>query len=569
MFKSIKGKLITLMTLLIMSIVFLGLYYINNLNRVNQVSTDITEDYIPGIIESGNMNTMTSDYRILEYEHIISTDINEMSQKEKQMEDKNNEISKEMALYEKSFYSSEDKKLFESFKNDWNEYLKLHQNVIKLSSELKTDEAMKIMNGDSKKLFDTASASLLKLVEYNQKISDDYSKQGDETYLRVRYISIIAIIAITLISIIVSFIIIKQIVESLNTLRKELDELAERGGDLTQDIKVKSKDEIAGLANSLNKFLSNLRYIIKGVNDSTENVISINNDINNKIDELAKSIEEVSANTENIAAGMEETAASSEEMLATSHEIEKAVTGMAEKIQDGLISVEGIQKSADDVKKQTVKSQKGAEDIFMETQNSLGKAIENSQVVARISILSESIIEIAAQTDLLALNAAIEAARAGEAGKGFAVVAEEVRKLAEESKNIVVEINNVTQKVTESVKDLSDNSSRLLKYISTNVNDDYKSMIQVSNKYNDDAQFVNNLVTDFSATSEELLASIQDILKTIDQVTEASTDGAEGTTEIAAKVIDIKEKTSMVISNIQNSKESTNKLISEISKFKF
>lgn len=569
MFKSIKGKLITLMTLLIMSIVFLGLYYINNLNRVNQVSTDITEDYIPGIIESGNMNTMTSDYRILEYEHIISTDINEMSQKEKQMEDKNNEISKEMALYEKSFYSSEDKKLFESFKNDWNEYLKLHQNVIKLSSELKTDEAMKIMNGDSKKLFDTASASLLKLVEYNQKISDDYSKQGDETYLRVRYISIIAIIAITLISIIVSFIIIKQIVESLNTLRKELDELAERGGDLTKDIKVKSKDEIAGLANSLNKFLSNLRYIIKGVNDSTENVISINNDINNKIDELAKSIEEVSANTENIAAGMEETAASSEEMLATSHEIEKAVTGMAEKIQDGLISVEGIQKSADGVKKQTVKSQKGAEDIFMETQNSLGKAIENSQVVARISILSESIIEIAAQTDLLALNAAIEAARAGEAGKGFAVVAEEVRKLAEESKNIVVEINNVTQKVTESVKDLSDNSSRLLKYISTNVNDDYKSMIQVSNKYNDDAQFVNNLVTDFSATSEELLASIQDILKTIDQVTEASTDGAEGTTEIAAKVIDIKEKTSMVISNIQNSKESTNKLISEISKFKF
>ncbi|WP_160684243.1 methyl-accepting chemotaxis protein [Clostridium sp. C2-6-12] len=569
MLKSIKGKLITLMTFLILAMISLGIYSINNLNKVNQISTDITEDYIPGIIQSGNINTMTSDYRILEYEHIISTDKNEMSQKEKDMEAKNNQISKEMTLYEKSFHSSEDKKLFETFKADWNEYLKIHEKVITLSRELKSEEAMKIMNSDSKKLFDTASDSLLKLVEYDQKVSNDYSKQGDETYLRVKYISIIVIIALASVSIIVAFILIKQIVDSLSSIKKELDDLAERGGDLTKDIKVKSKDEIAGLASSLNKFLSNLRYIIKGVNDSTENVITINNDINNKINELSKSIEEVSANTENIAAGMEETAASSEEMLATSHEIEKAVSGISDKIQDGLISVEGIQKSAVDVKKQTLKSQETAENIFRETQSSLEKAIDNSQVVARISILSQSIIEIAAQTDLLALNAAIEAARAGDAGRGFAVVAEEVRKLAEESKNIVSEINNVTQKVTDSVKDLSDNSSKLLKYISTNVNDDYKSMIDVSNKYNSDAQFVNNLVTDFSATSEELLASIQDILKTIDQVTEASNDGAEGTTQIASKVIDIKEKTNAVISNVQNSKESTNKLITEISKFKF
>ena len=569
MFKSIKSKLITLVTLLIFAMVFLGVYSINNLNKVNQVSTDITADFIPGMIQSGNINTMTSDFRILEYEHIISTDNTEMAQKEKEMENKNNEISKEMDLYEKSITSSEDKKLFDNFKNDWNGYLKIHEQVLTVSRALKTDEAMTIMKGDSKKLFDAASDSLLKLIDYNKKISDDYSAQGDAMYLKVKYISITAIVAIALISMAVSFLIIKQIVDSLNTLKKELDELAESGGDLTKDIKVKSKDEIAGLANSLNKFLSNLRYIIKGVNDSTENVIAINNDINNKISELSRSIEEVSANTESIAAGMEETAASSEEMLATSHEIERAVTGVTEKIQDGLVSVEGIQTTADDVRKQTVKSQKIAENMFMETHNSLERAIENSQVVARISILSESIIEIAAQTDLLALNAAIEAARAGEQGKGFAVVAEEVRKLAEQSKTTVAEINSVTQKVTEAVKDLSFNSSKLLKFISTNVNDDYKSMIEVSNKYNNDAQFVNSLVTDFSATSEELLASIQDILKTIDQVTEASTDGAEGTTQIASKVIDIKEKTNMVIDNIQKSKESTNQLISEISKFKF
>jgi len=569
MLKSIKSKLITLISLLIFSMIFLGIYSINNLNKVNQVSTDIETDLVPGIIDSENINTMTSDFRILEYEHIIATDNDTMAQKEKAMEEKNNQIKQAMLLYEKSFYNSEDKKIYESFKSDWNEYLKLHEKVIIFSRELNTDEAMKIMNGDSKKLFDTASASLLNLVEFNNKMTADFSKQGDEAYIKVKYVSIIIISVLTIISLIFSFIIIRQILGSLSSIRKELDALAERGGDLTQDIKVKSKDEIAGLANSLNKFLSNLRYIIRGVNDSTENVISINNDINNKINELSKTIEDVSVNTENIAAGMEETAASSEEMLATSYEIEKVVIGIADKIQDGLVSVEGIQKSADGVRKNTIESQKNAESIFLETKNGLEKAIENSQVVARISILSESIIEIAAQTDLLALNAAIEAARAGESGKGFAVVADEVRKLAEESKTVVSEINNVTKKVTESVSDLSDNSTKLLKFISTNVNNDYKAMIDVSNKYNGDAQFVNGLVTDFSATSEELLASIQDILKTIDQVTEASNDGAQGTTEIASKVIEVKEKTNMIISNINNSKESTDKLIKEISKFKF
>jgi len=568
MFRSIKSKLILLISLLILSMLFLGLYSLNNLKNVNKISTDMSEQLVPGIINSGNINTMTSDFRILEYEHIISTDDNVMAQKEKDMKQKESEIEQQMNLYSKVSFNDEDKNLFESFKSNWNEYLKIHEKVIGLSRKLQTDEVMVIMNGDGKKYFDTASEALLKLVQYNQDLGGKFSKQGDETYLQVRNISIAIIAILAIVSAIIGFVVIKGIADSLSNIKKELDILAERGGDLTQEVKVKSKDEIAALANSLNKFLSNLRQIIKGVSESTENVIAINDDINNKINDLSSNIEEVSSNTENIAAGMEETAASSEEMLATSSEIEKAVTSMAEKIQDGLVSVNGIENSANETKKNTIKSQNNAQAIFLETKDELQKAIENSKVVARISILSQSIIEIAAQTDLLALNAAIEAARAGDVGKGFAVVAEEVRKLAEESKSVISEIKNVTDKVTGSVSDLSNNASKLLDFMSINVSNDYKSMLNVSEKYSGDAKFVNGLVTDFSATSEELLASIQDILKTIDQVTEASNEGAESATDIAAKVVRINEQTNKIIANINESKHSTNKLISEISRFK-
>lgn len=568
MLRTIKGKLISIFSFLVIVMVFLGVYSVNNLRSVNDISTVISDDIIPGIRYSKDFDSMTSDYRILEYEHIISEDKESMDSKEKAMKDKENEIANVMSEYKKYITSSEDQALFKLAEDSWNQYLTLHKNIIELSKELKTNEAMKIMNGEGKKLFDDVSSNLVKLSDLNEKYAAEESAKGDKQYSDTLKASIIFIAVIILISVVAIFIIIKSILTSLGILKKELDELSEKGGDLTQEIKVPSKDEINDLATSINKFIANIKDIVTSVSESSNSINSIVEDIKGDVSELNINIEGISATTEELSAGMEETAASAEEMSATSEEIEKAVQSIADQSEAGVVKVGEISNRAEDAKRYISEAQKETFKILLNTRDKLEKSISDSKIVGEIDVLSSSIMQITEQTNLLALNAAIEAARAGEAGKGFSVVAEEIRKLAEESKEAVGKIQDITSKVTQSVSGLSSDANSLLEFMATNIDKDYKTILEVTEKYSDDANFVDELVTNFSATSEELLASITDMLQTINGVTQATNQGAEGTTEIAGKAVSISSKSNNVLEQSVIANEKVNILKEQISKFK-
>lgn len=219
------------------------------------------------------------------------------------------------------------------------------------------------------------------------------------------------------------------------------------------------------------------------------------------------------------------------------------------------------------IKEDSDENDKRTKEVHEEIESSLTKALEDIKVVEQIGVLAESIMDITGQTNLLSLNASIEAARAGEAGKGFAVVADEIRGLAEQSQAAVGNIQEVTQNVTKAVENLAEDSKRLLEFVGNDVVKSLADFGNMAESYKSDASNVDALVTDFSASSEELLASIGGVMDAITEVSKAATEGATGTTDIAEKTAVVVEKASDIKERAAAARASAEELQKNVEKF--
>jgi methyl-accepting chemotaxis protein len=327
------------------------------------------------------------------------------------------------------------------------------------------------------------------------------------------------------------------------------------------------KDDFGILARDLEGMKDSVAKLVGSTKLEADNIIDIVGNINENVRELNTNIEDVAATTEELAASMEETAASAQEMTITSTEIETASRSIAEKSQEAALQIVEISKRALNTKQDVEATQKKSQEMQSEIESKLQQALEQAKIVSEINMLSDSIMKITAQTNLLALNASIEAARAGESGKGFAVVADEIRQLAEQSKKAVGKIQAVTGEVTLAVDNLSGSAGSLLQFVSKDITESFNRLAGVAGAYMEDAIYIDSIITDFSATSEELLASIENIMSSVSEVAQAATEGAIGTGDIAEKIANITDKSSEVAKQVEASGNSSERLKSEISNF--
>lgn len=396
--------------------------------------------------------------------------------------------------------------------------------------------------------------------QYNTEFSD-YANQ--KAYSLVACCIIFLLFVLVLVRMIAS-----DITKTLKKVMNDITIIAD--GNFTHQAEQKyltRKDDFGQLSNMIDHMRATLQSLIGKVKSESEDIDTGVGSINESISVLNGEIEEVSATTQELAASMEETAATATEINTISQEIEDAAKSMAVRAQDGAEQAEQIHKRAGDAKTQAVDNRRQTGEMLTQIRDGLKAALEEAKVVDQIGVLAESIMNITGQTNLLALNASIEAARAGDAGKGFAVVADEIRLLAEQSKDAVANIQTVTDRVNAAVGNLTNDSNRLLNFVDTDVVHSYDLFEQMADAYNQDATEVNDLVSDFSAISEELLASISGVIEAIGGITAAANEGAEGTTNIAMKTVNIVNGSSEVLANARNAGNSATELGKNVQQF--
>ncbi|MDP4143835.1 MAG: methyl-accepting chemotaxis protein [Bacillota bacterium] len=301
------------------------------------------------------------------------------------------------------------------------------------------------------------------------------------------------IVAITIVGLVLAQIIGLFIASLISKRIKEVLNFVEilGNGDLTKSINIKSKDEIGAMSEALNASVEKIRTLVSDITSSS--------------DDISVSSEELTAATQEIYAKME-----------NANEATKEIFN----------GVQDLRSVTEEVSVSTFEIQDTANELFHRANYALESVKEMIQAISKI----------AADTNLLALNAAIEAARAGEYGKGFAVVADKVKKLAEESKETVTNIQQVVVQIEDAINDLSKSGSEVLDYIVENVIPTYKLLWSTGVQYDKDAKFIENLAEKITYSSNQMKEVIGQVTEAIENVSATAHKSAVGSEEILVSV---------------------------------
>jgi methyl-accepting chemotaxis protein len=385
-----------------------------------------------------------------------------------------------------------------------------------------------------------------------------------ESFDAVRTRILIIGLTVLAVGIIASILFSNLLVKSIKAFQDSMKKV--QVGDLTQNIDTRRNDEMGMLGDSFNNLINSLSKIIGVIRNKS-------NDLNDFASQLASI-------SENIAFSSEETTHSVSEIAAGAQHQAGELLFIHNKLADFNDTVQQIYNSLEATKNnieltdslsnegniqlqglnQSIKSTSESFDTVVDEINGLSK---NAQQIDEINTVIQNISK---QTNLLALNAAIEASRAGEAGKGFSVVADEIRKLAEQSKEssdsirvIVDDIISSIESVVTTSCDAKDKLTDQVKYVD-NTN---KAFLSIINSINESIP----MLKETFESADKMIKSKDVIIEKVDSVTAVAQETSSGAQEILQATETISAQTQEVAAFSRTLHDLSDDLLNETKTF--
>lgn len=562
---------VVLLALLQVSVVGFSMY---NQSHLMKMSSTISGPYVNGIICSLSIKSEFQELQNLVNQVFIGFEGESSASSGDRLPKVKTQIDEDLMTLNSYITTQNDASVttaYQSFLTAYDSYTATYNEVVALVQNGKTADARSLVRTSLVGQIKTMTTEMDNIITANQDLIETAKSEQQSVYsanftlLLAISASVLLVVAITI------FITLRSIARPAELASRKMKEMItsieEGRGDLSLEIPVMTVDEIGQLGRGINQFILCLRNILGKVQSGSDQLKS-------SVSEVMTQVTQSSSNVSNVSAAMEELAASMQEVTATISQLNSAAEEIAQssvqilgKANDSLAFSNELKDNAVAIHNTVQESKEITTKKLSAIDSALIQSLNDSRSVSKINDLTDEILNISSQTNLLALNASIEAARAGDAGKGFAVVAEEIRVLADNSRETANRIQTISNLVTGSVGELASNAQSLIEFVNASILPDYDAFESSSVKYSSMADQMKTIMDEFTAHANSLSESIQAMTEGLDGIDKTVSESAEGITSVAESASEIVAAIDTIQESVTSNKAISDELEAQINNF--
>lgn len=469
---------------------------VNNIRKVNRNASRIADDCMNSISELSAIENETQSIHKLGLSHIIATDLNTMISIVEEMQTEQETLEQELEDYRK-YVEPEDESSYETVVSNYETMKYELGNLMAYSALGKNTEAYALANGAVSESSMAIQNEINVMKEHANTAASDAREKLSDVYLGALVSNgIIIAISVTLLMValycVIRFV-IKPILATNKDIRDIISGIDKGEGDLTRRVAVLSNDEIADLGNGINLFMDKLQQILKMIIENTNHMENVVREVGESVATSNDSATDLSAMTEELSATMQDVGHSVSVINNNTENVRGDVEMIAHKSGEINEFSKEMKANADKMESDARNNMDKTNETIGIILEGLGKAIEDSHSVGQVTSLTD-----------------------------------EIRGLADSSRETANRIQQINSVVVAAVNNLSDNANELVGYIQNAILPEFEAFVESGVKYRDNASYIENAMQEFTAKTDMLKKNIDEIALSISAITTAVDEGAEG-----------------------------------------